>query len=177
MTKVHHTSLGKKGIKLACVTEVQEDLKHSGLYLELLKVTRIISPRLQLCSLSVCLSNAQRYTCRLTSVDSAGAAGRQPPFCRSTRVVSLSDLVTYVSGPVTIAGGEMYWLAWLEQQPRLLSTATGNRWSEIEEIDCQREQRYTHPKSGHKHALCYCQHLPELPCFNICHMCWAKGTM
>ena len=55
----HHTSLGKKGIKLACVTEVQEDLKYSGLCLELLKVSPESSPfAFQLCSLRVCLSNA-----------------------------------------------------------------------------------------------------------------------
>ena len=106
-----HTSLGKKGIKLACVTEVQEDLKYSGLYLELLKVspessalpfssaplcvsllraaegvTGIVCLAFQLCPL--CVSNAQQLP--HTRADLCGLSSRSgktaSPFCKSTRV-------------------------------------------------------------------------------------------
>ena len=94
-----HTSLGKKGIKLACVTEVQEDLKYSGLYLELLKVSRESSAWPFSSAPCVCLMHSSCHTRGLTSVDSAAAVGRQPLLsAKVPELVSLSDLVTYILG-------------------------------------------------------------------------------
>ena len=149
-----HTSLGKKGIKLACVTEVQEDLKYSGLYLELLKVSRESSAWPFSSAPCVCLMHSSCHTRGLTSVDSAAAVGRQPLLsAKVPELVSLSDLVTYILGTSHHSWGwnVLIGLAGAAAPP-LLSITTGNRCSETEEAGSPKGTEIHPPKEWPKHA-------------------------
>ena len=110
--KPPHTSLGKKGIKLACVSKVHEYLNESGLYLEPLKVLSELSPLTsQLCFL-LCLSVLCKMAAsifRLTSTDSASPEGRQRLLPTEGPVLAaLSAWGRASQELVTVGGGGIY---------------------------------------------------------------------